>query len=110
MNVLVLSKIGGILGPFAFVFGAIMNGIYTVLESIGIPNVALAIVLFTLIANLLMLPLTIRQQRFTRVSALVQPEIQKIQKKYKGKSDEASARRMQAETNAVYKKLSLIHI
>ncbi len=104
MNVLVLSKVGGILGPFAFVFGAIMNVIYSVLESIGIPNVALAIILFTLIANLLMLPLTIRQQRFTRVSALVQPEIQKIQKKYKGKTDEASARRMQAETNAVYKK------
>lgn len=104
MNVLVLSKVGGILGPFAFVFGIIMNGIYSIQESIGVPNVALAIILFTLIANILMLPLTIRQQRFTRVSALVQPEIQKIQKKYKGKTDETSARRMQAETNAVYKK------
>ena len=51
-----------------------------------------------------MLPLTIKQQKFSRVSALVQPEIQKIQKKYKGKTDELSQRRMQTETMAVYQK------
>ena len=85
MDTIVLSKVGGILGPFAMIFGLILNAIYEVLDLVGIQNVALTIVLFTLIANILMLPLTIKQQRYARVSALVTPEVQKIQKKYKGK-------------------------
>ena len=104
MDVVVLTKVGGILGPFALIFGLIMNAIYEVLDLVGIPNVALTIILFTLIANILMLPLTIKQQRYSRVSSLVTPEIQKINKKYKGKTDEVSQRRMQAETMEVYKK------
>lgn len=104
MDVIVLTKVGGILGPFALIFGLVMNAIYELLDLVGIPNVALTIMLFTLIANILMLPLTIKQQRYSRVSALVTPEIQKINKKYKGKTDEVSQRRMQAETMEVYKK------
>lgn len=104
MDVIVLTKVGGILGPFALIFGLVMNAIYELLDLVGIPNVALTIILFTLIANILMLPLTIKQQRYSRVSALVTPEIQKINKKYKGKTDEVSQRRLQAETMEVYKK------
>lgn len=104
MDIIVLSKVGGILGPFALILGLIMNFIYEVLDLVGIPNVALAIILFTLITDLLMLPLTIKQQRYTRVSSLVTPEIQKINKKYKGKTDAVSQRRMQTETMEVYKK------
>lgn len=92
MDVIVLTKVGGILGPFALIFGLVMNAIYELLDLVGIPNVALTIILFTLIANILMLPLTIKQQRYSRVSALVTPEIQKINKKYKGKTDEVSQR------------------
>ena len=104
MDTIVLSKVGGILGPFAMIFGLILNAIYEVLDLVGIQNVALTIIIFTLISDLLMLPLTIKQQKFTRVSSLVQPEIQKIQKKYIGKTDELSQRRMQAETMDVYNK------
>lgn len=104
MDAIVLSRVGGILGPFAAIFGLVMNSIYDILDLVGIQNVALTIIIFTLISDLLMLPLTIRQQKFSRVSALVQPEIQKIQKKYKGKTDEVSQRRMQNETMAVYNK------
>ncbi|MDD3222189.1 MAG: membrane protein insertase YidC [Clostridia bacterium] len=104
MDIVVLSRVGGILGPFAWILGLIMNYIYEFLDFVGIPNVALAIILFTLITNLLMLPLTIKQQRYTRVSSIVTPEIQKINKKYKGKTDELSQRRMQAETMEVYQK------
>ena len=49
MEFLVLTKVGGILGPFATVLGFIINAIYEFLEMIGIPNIALAIILFTLI-------------------------------------------------------------
>ena len=102
MDAITLSRVGGILGPFALIFGLVMNGIYNILDLVGIQNVALTIIIFTLISDILMLPLTIRQQKFTRVSALVQPEIQKIQKKYKGKTDELSQRRLQTETMEVY--------
>ena len=102
MDAITLSRVGGILGPFALIFGLVMNIIYNFLGLVGIHNVALTIIIFTLISDILMLPLTIRQQKYTRVSALVQPEIQKIQKKYKGKTDELSQRRLQAETMEVY--------
>ena len=104
MEFLVLTKVGGILGPFATALGFIINYIYKFLEWIGIPNIGLAIILFTLIVNLLLLPLTIKQQKSSKMMAVMNPELQKIQAKYKGKRDEVSVRRMQAETSAVYQK------
>lgn len=104
MDFLVLTKTGGILGPFATVLGFMINYIYKFLELIGIPNIGLAIILFTLIVNLLMLPLTIKQQKSTKLMSVMNPELQKIQAKYKGKRDEISVRKMQAETSAVYAK------
>lgn len=104
MDFLVLTKTGGILGPFATVLGFIINIIYSGLEAIGIPNIGLAIILFTIIVNIILLPLTIKQQRTTKLMSVMNPELQKIQAKYKGKTDEVSARRMQAETSAVYQK------
>ena len=53
---------------------------------------------------MLMLPLTIKQQKFTRLSSKMNPELTKIQEKYKGKKDEESMRRQQAETQEVYAK------
>ncbi|MCQ2969929.1 MAG: YidC/Oxa1 family membrane protein insertase, partial [Clostridium sp.] len=51
-----------------------------------------------------MLPLTIRQQKFSKLQALMNPEIQAIQAKYKNKKDNESMMAMQAETKAVYAK------
>lgn len=104
MDFLVLTKTGGILGPFATVLGFIINYIYEGLELIGIPNMGLAIILFTLIVNLILLPMTIKQQKTTKMMSVMNPELQKIQAKYKGKRDDLSIRRMQAETAAVYQK------
>ena len=104
MELLFLTKTGGILKPFAIVLGWIINYIYKFLELLGIENIGLAIILFTLIVNIILLPMTIKQQKYTKLSAVMNPEIQKIQAKYKGKRDEVSVRRMQAETQAVYQK------
>lgn len=93
-----------IIGPVASLLGWIMNGIYSFLSIFGVTNIALCIILFTLIVYLLMTPLTIRQQRFSKLSAKMNPEIQAINKKYKGKTDQASVMKMQAETKAVYDK------
>ena len=104
MSILVLTQTGGILKPFAIVLGFIMDYIYRFLEVIGISNIALTIILLTIVVNIILIPITIRQQKFTRMSAIINPEIQKIQKKYEGKKDEQSMRLMQAETSAVYEK------
>jgi len=51
-----------------------------------------------------MLPLTIKQQKFSKFSAKMNPELQAIQSKYKGRTDNDSMMRMQAETKEIYAK------
>ena len=104
MNILVLTQQSGILKPFAIFLGYIMDYIYRFLEMLGITNVALTIVLLTVVVNIILIPITVKQQKFSRMSAIMNPEIQKIQKKYKNKKDEQSMRLMQAETSAIYDK------
>lgn len=104
MLVAFLTKTGGLLGPIAVILGVIMNGIYEFFHLFGIQNIALSIFIFTFIVKTLMLPLTIKQQKFTKLSSRMNPELQKIQAKYKGKKDEASMRKMQAEQQAIYQK------
>jgi YidC/Oxa1 family membrane protein insertase len=99
-----LTQSGGLLGPIATLLGWILNAIYEFLSLFGIANVGLVIILFTFIARGLMIPLTIKQQKFAKLSSKMNPEIQKINAKYKGKKDEASMKKMQLETQAVYQK------
>lgn len=93
-----------IIGPVAKLLGYIMEGIFWVLDKIGIPNVGLSIILFTIVIYLLMMPLTIKQQKFSKLSAKMNPELQAIQNKYKGKKDNESMMAMNQETQAVYAK------
>ncbi|MCR5267689.1 MAG: YidC/Oxa1 family membrane protein insertase [Lachnospiraceae bacterium] len=95
---------GKILGPIARVLGYLMNWIFEGLDLIGIPNIGLAIILFTLVIYLCLTPLTIKQQKFSKLSAKMNPEIQAIQEKYKGKKDNETAMKMNEETKAVYEK------
>ena len=93
-----------IIGPVAKVLGFIMEGIFWVLDKLSIPNIGLSIILFTIVIYLLMLPLTIKQQKFSKFSSIMNPELQAIQAKYKGKNDNDSMMKMQQETQAVYAK------
>ena len=93
-----------IIGSIAKLLGFIMNGIFNALSYIGIENIGLSIIIFTVIVYTLMIPMTIKQQKFSRMSAVMNPEIQKIQKKYKNKKDKASMMKMQEETKLVYEK------
>jgi len=88
----------------ALVLGVLMNGIFFAINGMGLPNVGLAIILFTMVIYVAMTPLQVKQQRFSKLNALMQPEIQKIQAKYKNKKDQASQQRMMDETQAVYRK------
>ena len=93
-----------IIGSIAKLLGFIMNGIFNALSYIGIENIGLSIIIFTVIVYTLMITMTIKQQKFSRMSAVMNPEIQKIQKKYKNKKDQASMMKMQEETKLVYEK------
>lgn len=95
---------GMFLGPIAKLLGLIINVIFNFLSIFGIENAALCIILFTFIVKVLMFPLTIKQQKFSKLSSTMSPELTAIQAKYKGKKDEASMRKQQVETQAVYQK------
>ena len=105
MTGIVLTQYGGkILGPIAKILGYLMEGIFYVLDLIGIPNIGLSIILFTIIIYLLLMPLTIKQQKFSKLSAKMNPELQAIQAKYKNKKDNDSMMAMNEETKEVYAK------
>ena len=112
LDLVFLTKEDGLLmGPISRVLGWILNGIYEFLtlftddvNAIGMANIALCIILFTIVVKMIMLPLTIKQQKSTKLSSQMSPELSAINEKYKGKTDEASRRKMQMETQAVYDK------
>lgn len=93
-----------VIGWISDILGWIINAIYALLELIGIPNIGLAIILFTIVIYMMMMPLQIKQQKFSKLNSIMQPEIQKIQKKYKGKKDNDSMMKQNEEINAVYQK------
>ena len=94
-----------IIGSVAIILGFIMNGIFNVQSMIGIDNIGLCIILFTIVVNMLMTPLTFQQQKFSKLQARMNPELQAVQKKYKGKnSDQAAMAKMNEETQAIYAK------
>ena len=88
----------------SWLLGQIMNGIYNVMSALGIENIGVSIIIFTVIVYMILMPLTIKQQKFSKMQAVMQPEIQKIQKKYANKKDQASQLKMQEEMTLVYDK------
>ena len=94
-----------IIGPVATLLGYIMNGIFWVQSQIGIESIGLCIILFTIVIYMLLVPLTIKQQKFSKLQSKMNPELQAIQKKYKDKrQDQAAMMKMNEETQAVYQK------
>ena len=94
-----------VIGWFAALLGWIMNIIFMGQSAIGLDNIGLCIILFTIVVYMLMTPLTIQQQKFSRLSSKMNPELQAVQKKYKGKgNDQATMAKMNEETQAIYAK------
>lgn len=94
-----------IIGDLAKLFGFLMNLIYNFFGStFGFYSLGFSIIVFTIITRLLMLPLAFKQQKSMKETQLIQPELKKIQDKYKGKKDQESQQKMQAETAALYQK------
>lgn len=105
MNFITLTKYdGAILGPIARLLGHIMEAIFSFTGLFGIFNIGLSIIIFTIVIKALMIPMSIKQQKFTKMNAIINPEIQAINKKYKGLKDQASMMKRNEETMAVYNK------
>lgn len=105
MDYLVLTKVEGMfMGPISQVLGWIMDALFRFTSSFGVLNIGLSIILFTLVVKILMFPMTIKQQKSSKMMTVMQPELMAIQNKYKGRTDNDSMMRMNVETKAVYEK------
>ncbi len=93
-----------IIGWIAKLLGYVMELIFRLMSQVGIVNLGVCIILFTIVVKLAMLPLTIKQQQFSKINTIMQPEINKIQKKYRNKKDQESMVRQNEEIQAVYEK------
>ncbi len=109
MTTIMLTQYSGsILGPIARFLGWIMNWIYLFLENVfGIENIGLTIIVLTILIYMCMLPLTIKQQKFSKLQQRMQPELKAIQEKYKGRRDQEAQMAMNEETQALYAKYGI---
>ena len=105
MSILLTQYDGAILGPIAKVIGVIIDFIYNFMDKVfDVQNIGISIIILTFVVYMFMLPLTYKQQKFSKLQSKMSPEIQAIQKKYKGKTDNESRMKIQEETQAVYDK------
>ena len=87
------------MGFISGIFGYLLNWLYEVFSNYGV-----AILIFSVILRVILIPITIKQQKSMKKSAALQAEMSEIQKKYKNKKDQASQQKMSLETQAVYQK------
>lgn len=105
MNFIVATKSDTFLiGPISTALGWIMDAIFKVTNLVGIMNIGLSIILFTIVIKLILAPMSVKQQKFTRMNSYMSPEIQDIQAKYRGKTDQESMMKQNMEMQAVYQK------
>lgn len=100
-----VRKPGVIIGPVADLMGQIYNMLFNLLHSnTSAGSLGLAIIIFTLIVKLLLFPLMVKQQKSSFKMQQIQPELNKIRKKYEGKTDQMSQQRMAFEMQELQKK------
>jgi YidC/Oxa1 family membrane protein insertase len=98
-----------ILAPLEWVVAWLMVGFHQVFTWVGLPPAAgftwaMSIVGLVIVIRIILIPLFVKQIHASRRMQLIQPEMQKIQKKYKGKTDPESRQAMTQETMGLYKR------
>lgn len=78
---------------FANLFGYVLNFLYQLIHNYG-----LAIILFSVVLKIVMLPISIKQQKTMKKSAKIQAKMREIQDKYKNNPE-----KLNQETIALYK-------
>jgi YidC/Oxa1 family membrane protein insertase len=105
----VIDFFTSLIKPIEWLVAWIMFGFHEALTSLGMPTASgwtwtLSIVGLVVVMRAAMIPLFVKQIQASRKMQLIQPELQKIQKKYKGKSDPDSRQAMTQETMELYKR------
>ena len=93
-----------VIKPVAIVLGKFLDVIFTWMDNIGIGNIGIAIIIFTIIVKVAMMPLIFSQQKTVKVTQIMQPEIKAIRAKYKGRNDNESMQMQNREIKDVYAK------
>lgn len=98
-----------ILHPIIVAFAWIWVRLHDLLVLLGVPDGSgigwiLSIVVLTVIVRFVVLPLYIKQMKSMRMMQMIQPELKKLQEKYKGKTDQVSRQRQSEEMMALYRK------
>lgn len=104
-----MSWFDSLLWPIMIAVAWIMTTFHSLFAAIGLDPAggaawSLSIVGLVVVIRILLIPLFFRQIKASRGMQLIQPELQAIQKKYKGKSDPASREAMSRETMELYRK------
>jgi len=103
-SIILAATTNWLLKPFAWLLGVIFEGLFFVIQQLTTNQcLAITIILFTLLVRALMMPLMLSQQRSSRRMTRLQPKVEKIQNKYKGKTDVESQQKMNAEVQELYK-------
>lgn len=85
-----------------FLVMPIAKGILFFNDSLG--NIAYGVIIMTVLINILMLPIMIKSTVSTQKMQMIQPEIERIQNKYRGREDQESKIKMSNEIQKLYKK------
>jgi YidC/Oxa1 family membrane protein insertase len=102
---LLAKSSGFIIGPIAEILGVVLNKIFEFVHTVTpVGALGISIILFTIFVRVLILPLMLNQQMSMKRMQEVQPELQKIQAKYKDKKDPESQKQMSQEMSEFYKK------
>ncbi|MBO1751171.1 membrane protein insertase YidC [Actinotalea sp. BY-33] len=104
-----MSWFDTILWPLKVAVAWIMVQFHSLFVALGVPSEsglawAGSIVGLVVVIRILLIPLFVKQIKASRGMQLLAPDMQKIQKKYKGKSDPASREAMSRETMELYRK------
>src|SRR3954453_22187920 len=99
---------GQLLYPLEYAVAWIMVNFHSLLTGLGLPSAsgwtwALSIVGLVVVIRIILIPLFVKQIKASRGLQLIQPQMQAIQKQYKGKTDPESRQAMTQETMALYK-------
>ena len=101
---LAIRNPGVIVGPIANVLGVLYNWLFNIIYGITQTNaLGLAIIAFTLIIKIILMPLIVKQQKSTFAMQKLQPEMNKIKKKYENKKDAESQQKMAYEMQKLQK-------
>ena len=85
------------MGAISQLFGYLLNALYTVFNNYGI-----AIIIFSIILRIILIPITVKQQKSMKKSAELQEEMKEIQRKYKNNPE-----KLNQETIDLYKREKL---